>query len=280
MLFQILKRYNDKKDWDHTMKLMRLLSRKKVIKSIWHTFFCVNMLAILPPIALKELPASINLEEDSGTAPYWIKVLSKEIEYIPLKATPDIEQWKDVELQKKAYQMLDRAIEANLRVHASPSSPLSSDMNQIVIRYKTSQYLLEHTKGPYTFSKDFPPITFMQDPMRAKIFYDLALVILNHLIPDSQKSDATILSALETQLLMSAENYLWEGIKTIEGALRIAPDHFKPVLEESITKGKNYLKFTIKLLEQTHVSQAEPRTDFSLKLNIESLKRILPNLML
>jgi hypothetical protein len=256
---------------NHTL----LLSRRKALKHLLQVVGGLKIFALLPPVALKELP----FLRDQGPlipVPYWLQVLSRGINYIPQKAAPEIKQWEDVTLQQKAYQVLDRAIETNLRVHDTPLTPPTSDMNQIVIDYKTSQYLIEHIQKPYSFSNDFPPITFLQDPMRAKIFYDLALVILNQIIGITQESEFERFTVFEIKLLQSAEAYLREGIKTIESAHRIAPDYFKSILKESVDKGYDYLEFTLKLLEQVNFSRVKVPLDYSLKLKIESLVQILP----
>jgi hypothetical protein len=57
------------------MKHAPLLTRRKATKTLRQGWVGVNMLALLPPIALKKLTPYTD-PEAVGPAPYWIEILA------------------------------------------------------------------------------------------------------------------------------------------------------------------------------------------------------------
>jgi len=228
-------------EWKH-------VSRRKFIKRCLSASAGISLFSIIPFPTLKNyLPPSKNGIPFQGQ-PYWREVLSRGVSFIPAKARIDIHGWSNDDLRGKAYYALRIAFEQNEDILLRRTQRSEKEMGIIVDNNKFGQFLLEAIKGKYLFCESLTAITFHQDPIRARIFYDLSSMAINHIITKVDKFRFNGFTESDIHLLRSAETYLREGVQTSKNAMEIFPDRFRNLLRSNIGTGYNNLGLTLNLL--------------------------------
>ena len=140
------------------------------------------------------------------------------------------------------------AFKQNGDILSKKSRYTEKEMGVIIDNNKFGQFLLERTKGPYAFSEELSSITFYEDPFRARIFYDLSGIIINHIMTKVDGSWFNGFIDFDFKLLLSAETYLREAIQISKNVMQIFPDRFQGLLRSNIGTGYNNLGLALNLL--------------------------------
>lgn len=224
------------------------ISRRSFIKRCLSASAGVGFFSLFPmPIFKHYLPPYKDSISVQGQ-PYWLEVLSRGVSFIPKKARVDIHGWSDDDLRGKAYYALRIAFDQNGDILFRESQRSEKEMGIIIDNNKFGQFLLEHTSGAYIFSEGLTPITFQEDPFRARIFYDLSSMLIRHVIIKVDEAWFNGFKDFDIKLLRSAETYLREGTQISKKAMEIFPDRFRNLLKSNIGTGYNNLGLVLNLL--------------------------------
>ena len=247
------------------MGKMGAVSRRLFLKQSLSALTGIGLFSIIPLPLLKDHLLLLNEPIIIERQPYWLEVLSRGVSFIPPKAKIDISDWSNDELREKAYYTLRIAFKQNRQILTGNLRWSEKDMGIIIDNNKFGQFLLERIKGKYMFSEELEPITYHQDPIRARIFYDLSSILMKYVIMQIDKGWFRGFTDFDIKLLRSAEGYLREGIRTNESSMDLFPDKYRRILKYNIGTGYNNLGLTLNFLGD--IDQAYEMYQIALQYN-------------
>lgn len=205
------------------------------------------------------IPVSIPLPKSGAgeeTHPYWLDVLSRGIRYYPGNITSFFSGWNDEQFKDSAQYALFLTLNQNKRVLSQSGIPSEKEMDQVVEGNKTTQYMFEKVKRANLATDADPQITYGNDPLHARVLYDLSAFILRDISETVEGSSFIGFSDFDVMLLDSGTTYLKEAIDLSENAYIFIDDNFKEILRKNIGSYYNCLGLALSYLGDTQQAQS------------------------
>ncbi len=185
---------------------------------------------------LSVAPLSFNISISFRHEPYWLRVLSRGIEYFQFDESSldnlvdEPDKLRDIAYRKIGYDTW----QLYTGIYSDPDEDTDGNMDLLVDGFKTGQFLLEHIDGRYTYSEDFPKVTYCSDPFRSIILFELSSIILDEI--NVRYNRHPIVDRFDLRLLHSSLGYSYETMATVRNALDIAPDNYLDALNTQLAK--------------------------------------------
>lgn len=187
-------------------------------------------------------------ERSLSSQPYWIKILSKGASYIPSDLRIDISSWSDKNKKRMAYQTLISSLELNTAVLSGKISQTIENMNFLINNNKQAQYFLESVQGKYIVAEGLPEITHKEDPLKARLFSDFSMMILEHIKEIAQSENFSGFTEFEIHFINASLDYLSRNIEIMEKALPIFSKDYETELITGLGYSYNSYGFALSLL--------------------------------
>jgi tetratricopeptide (TPR) repeat protein len=219
------------------------------------------------------LPATAALSRE--IRPYWLEVLSKGVRYFPENIVSYFSDWSRDQLKGSAHYSLALTLGGNKRLLAGTSLPREREMDEVVERNKTTQYLyeslmlLEAEEGVDTGT------AHVDDPYYARLLYDLSGFILRDVMKMIEDPSFSGFRPFDITLLDSCLTYVRESISLNEDAYALCAVDLREAIRVNIGSGYNNLGLTLSYLGE--VQQAQDAFGKALELRPDN-SAILRNL--
>ncbi len=162
------------------------------------------------------VPLPLTVAAGDEEHPYWLDVLSRGIRYFPDNITSFFSGWNDDQYKDSAQYALYLTMNHNRRVFSLAGIPSEKDMDEIVESNKTTQFIFEKVKYANLAADTDPQLTYGNDPLHARILYDLSAFILRDISQTVEGSSFTGFSDFDVLLLESGTTYLKEAVSLSE----------------------------------------------------------------
>ncbi len=212
-------------------------------------------------------------EQQTQRLPYWLRVLSQGVSFIPEPLKMDIDSWGKDAIRDRAYGALNLALKQTQSVRSGEIASSDENMNEVINNGKYGQFLLESLREKYEFTQDFPPLTYKSDPVRARLFCELSRSILRHVMTTVDSAGFTAFSDFDIKLLKSAESYLREAIDTFQSAIPLAPQRYKVAIMLNLASSYNNLGLTLNFLGDIGGAREMYARALQIKPNDESVRK-------
>lgn len=252
---------------------MQTITRRAFINKLYRIVSGATLFSLVPVQPSRNRATIPHGGQQTQCPPYWLRVLSQGVSFIPEPLKMDIGSWGKDAIKERAYGALNLALKQTQSVRSGEMPSSDENMNEVINNGKYGQFLLESLREKYEFTQDFPPLTYKSDPVRARLFSELSRSILSHVMTNVDSAGFTAFSDFDIKLLKSAESYLREAIDTLQSAIPIAPQRYKFAIMLNLASSYNNLGLTLNFLGDIGGAREMYARALQIKPNDENVRK-------
>lgn len=252
---------------------MQTLTRRAFIGGLYRVVSGAALFSLVPVRLLRNRSTIPLNEQQTPRPPYWLRVLSQGVSFIPEPLKIDTDSWGKDAIKDRAYAALNIALKQTQRVRSGEIPSSDENMTEVINNGKYGQFLLESLREKYEFTQDFPPLTYKSDPVRARFFCELSRSILHQVMTTVDSAGFTAFSDFDIKLLKSAESYLREAINTFQNAIPIAPQRYRVAITLNLASSYNNLGLTLNFLGDIGGAREMYARALQIKPNDDSVRK-------
>jgi hypothetical protein len=189
-----------------------------------------------------------------GMKPYWLEVLSKGVRYFPENIVAYFSDWSAVRLRESAHYSLVLTLGGNRTLLANAGLPGQREMDEIVERNKTTQYLYESVGRSETVEGE-TDVWAGDEPYHARLLYDLSTFMLRFTMDKVEGESFEGFAPFDIALLNSCISYVREAIVLNEDSLVLCGQDFQEVLRVNTGSCYNNLGLALSYLGDVQGAQ-------------------------
>lgn len=179
----------------------------------------------------------------------------------PLQGNPEnitsfFSGWNEEQFKDSAQYALFLTLNQNKRVLTQTAIPTDKEMDQVVESNKTTQFMFEKVKLTNLATNADPQTTYGNDPLHARVLYDLSSFVLRDISETVEDPLFTGFSNFDVMLLDSGTTYLKEAIALSENAYIYIDDNLKEILCRNIGSYYNCLGLSLSYLGDIQQAQS------------------------
>lgn len=204
------------------------------------------------PLPLKSIVTGTLTRE---ARPYWLDVLSKGVSYFPDNIVSRFSDWSEDRIRESAHYTLALTIGMNKKMLAGNSLPGEREMDGMVERNKSAQYLYQSFRLFEAEGDEESDGVHADDPYHARLLHDLSSFILRRMMDRVDDLSFEGFTPFDTTLLGSCLTYVREAISLNEDACVVGRADLREVLRSNIGSCYNNLGLTLSYLGEVQQAQ-------------------------
>jgi tetratricopeptide (TPR) repeat protein len=227
------------------------MTRRSFLAVLIKSIAGIRMYSLIP-IGMPELTLSgLNQE----IRPYWLRVLSKGIDYFPEHIRAFFQEYRDEDMVGSMQFALNLTLRQNKRALSKRFLPPEKEMNEMIENNKASQYFFQFVKETNISNNALPEIIYGNDPYYSLLLYDLSTFILRSIMAAFEEDKFRSLNSFDINLLNSSLSYLEEAINVSEHVYILSNEDFRTKLKMNLGSYYNSLGLTMSYLGDTTSAQ-------------------------